>query len=273
MTRSEQARYWLLTIKKNDWRKFEVLPSNIVYLRGQEEIGANTGFHHWQLLAVFKRAVRLAAVKAVFGNSCHAEPTKSSAANEYVWKEESRVPNTQFELGELPFKRNDKTDWEKVKNLAKTGKIDDIDGDVYVRYYNTLKHIARDHMKKPEDLVACCGIWIYGPPGVGKSYFAREQYGKDCYFKPQNKWWDGYQGEKNVILDDFDCKALGHLLKIWADRYSFVAESKGHSMCIRPDNFIITSNYKIEEIFSEDQNLADAIKRRFYIIYLPFRRY
>lgn len=269
---SQQARYWLLTIPHNDWTKPQTLPQQLVYLRGQEEIGSDTGYRHWQLLAVFRRAVRLAAVKTIFGQSCHAEPSRSSAANDYVWKEDTRVADTNFEIGELPFKRNSKTDWDAAKQKAKEGRIDEVPADVYIKYYNTLKTIARDNMVKPDDLSAPTGIWIHGPPGVGKSHFAREQY-PDAYLKPQNKWWDGYQGQRNVILDDFDSKQLGHLLKIWADQYSFIAESKGHSAHIRPDRFVITSNYNPEQVFGEDQALCAAIKRRFYIIYIPFRRF
>lgn len=47
------------------------------------------------------------------------------------------------------------------------------------------------------------GIWIYGPPGTGKTHRARTRYGK-VYLKPQNKWWDGYQGEETVVIDDLD---------------------------------------------------------------------
>lgn len=270
---SQQARYWLLTIPKNDYQLPTELPQQCNFLRGQLERGNDTGYEHWQVVVSFKRAVRLAAVKSLFGQSCHAEPTRSQAANEYVLKDDTHIPGTRFDLGTKPFNRNSKTDWESAKQLAKQGKLDDCPPDVFIKYYRTLKEIARDHMIKPVDLPSTCGIWIYGPPGVGKSHYARQHYGPDIFFKPQNKWWDGYQHEKSVLIDDFDSKQLGHLLKIWSDKYSFVAETKGNSIHIRPDRIIITSNYSIEQIFCEDKTLCDAIMRRFYIIHLPMRMY
>lgn len=268
-----QARYWLLTIPKDAYIVPTELPKQLTWLRGQAEKGNDTGYEHWQLMATFKRAVRLAAVKSLFGDKCHGEPSRSSAANEYVIKDDTAIAGTRFELGDKPFQRNSKTDWDSARDLAKQGRMDDCPPDVYIKYYRTLKEIGRDHMSKPTDLPLTCGIWIYGPPGVGKSHFARQHYGPSIFFKPQNKWWDGYQMEKTVLIDDFDSKQLGHLLKIWADRYSFVAETKGNSIHIRPDRIVITSNYEIDAIFNEDSALALAIRRRFYIIHLPMRMY
>ena len=94
---SLQARYWILTIPEDDFVPH--LPSGVDYVKGQLENGHQTGYLHWQCIAYFKRNTTLHRVKRLFGSSCHAEPTRSAAAEDYVWKEDTRVENTQFELG------------------------------------------------------------------------------------------------------------------------------------------------------------------------------
>lgn len=87
-----QGRYWLLTIRKDDWTPD--LPELCSYVKGQAERGEG-GFEHWQVLAVTKRKARLAAIKRAFNvESLHGELTRSDAANEYVWKEDTRIDGT-----------------------------------------------------------------------------------------------------------------------------------------------------------------------------------
>lgn len=100
------------------------------------------------------------------------------------------------------------------------------------------------------------GIWIYGPPGTGKSTSVRNMY-PELFIKAQNKWWDGYEGEETVLLDDLDKygACLGHYLKIWSDRYVFKGETKGSTVPICPKRFIVTSNCTIPQIFTpKDEN-------------------
>lgn len=128
-----QGRYWLLTIPAQDWSVPDNLPEPIQYLKGQQEHGA-TGYHHWQLLVAFKSKCRLAAVKRCFTPTTHAELTKSDAANDYVWKDDTAVADTRFELGRLAFRRNNKADWDGIRTMARQGQLDSIDADVYVRW-------------------------------------------------------------------------------------------------------------------------------------------
>lgn len=110
-------------------------------------------------------------------------------------------------------------------------------------------------------------LWIWGPPGTGKSKWARSQAQGACYCKLINKWWGGYEKRfhKIVLMEDYpvDGKYLTQQMKLWSDRYVFIAETKGGQQLIDPGcfYFIVTSNHSMEEIFEgEDLN---AIKRRF----------
>ena len=114
--------------------------------------------------------------------------------------------------------------------------------------------------------------WIHGPAGAGKSYACRVAF-PGLYCKPQNKWWDGYNGETAVLLDDFDKTGacLAHYMKIWADGYSFNAEIKGGMVRPRYETLLVTSNYLPEDIFKDDEELCAAIRRRFKVIMLEDR--
>ncbi len=83
---------------------------------------------------------------------------------------------------------------------------------------------------------------MYGPSGSGKSRTMRDKY-PDSYKKLPNKWWDGYQGQEHVLLEDLDPShgVLGYHLKIWADRYHAPGETKGGLVALTHTHFIVTS--------------------------------
>jgi len=176
------------------------------------------------------------------------------------------------ELGVAPISQkkngeNEKKRYERAWELAKEGNIEEIDADIRMRLYGTIKRIKEDYQKDPGSMPEIDFWWYYGDSGTGKSRKAREE-NPGAYIKNPNKWWDGYVDQECVIIDEWSpChEVLANHLKKWADHHSFNAERKGGHMCIRPKKIIITSNYSIDECFTAEQDAA-PIKRRFKVLH------
>lgn len=117
---------------------------------------------------------------------------------------------------------------------------------------------------------------FWGPTGTGKTHRAWAEAGDSCYIKTSsNKWWDGYRGETNVIIDEFDGQiGITHLLR-WLDKYPCRVEIKGGSLPLRASKFWITSNKPIELWYDEKGATIEqiaALRRRceIYLINTPY---
>jgi len=245
---------------------------NCRYLIAGEELAPTTGTPHLQGFVVFTNAIRQRTVRERFPG-CHVLVARASVAQNEQYCRKTRpddlVANeVVYERGDKPMSSAEKGAMEQARyqnawDFAKTGDIESIDADIRVRLYSSIRRIEKDYMPDVARLDAPCGIWIYGISGAGKSRAVLDAF-PNLYPKPRNNWWDGYQREDVVLLDDVDKfdVALGGKLKHWADCYPFIGENKGGSLKIRPKKFFVTSQYTIEEIWS-DQETREALNRRF----------
>lgn len=247
---------------------YESTLSKLYYVAYGIETCPSTGRVHHQGFAYAKNTMRLTQWKKILPGA-HIESMKGDfRSNErYCSKQTSLV-----EFGVRPqfngHKRTLETFCNRLKNGESLTTVAKDDPVTYVSYNNGLRSFAM-MVQDPYEHDTVRGIWIYGVPGAGKSHYAKHRF-NSMYLKPQNKWFDGYDGEQSILLDDFDTtgKCLGHYLKIWADKWACTGETKGGKVHLRHHHFVITSNYSIEEIFPDDIPLQDAIKRRFELIYM-----
>jgi len=258
-----QGIFWLLTIPAHDFTPY--LPPPCSYIKGQLEEGAATGYRHWQVVVAFKKKTSLRGVKDVFGESVHAELSRSSAANAYCWKDETSLGGTRFELGTISFDRSKKTDWELVWSAAKSGDLGSIPPHCRVVNYGSIRRIGSDYSRAVAMERECFVFW--GPTGTGKSRRAWDEASMEAYCKdPRTKFWDGYQMEENVVIDEFRGGIdIAHLLR-WLDRYPVRVEIKGSSKPLAAKKIWITSNLDPAHWYlGTDQMTVDALLRRLQI--------
>lgn len=261
-----QGIFWLGTIPYHGFTPYPVPGSK--WIKGQLELGEG-GFLHWQILVAFAKKKSLAAVRDCFG-PYHFELSRSSAANEYVWKDDTAVEGTRFELGTRPIDRSCATDWESIWNSAQSGDLLAIEASIRVRSYRTLRAIEAD-FAKPLGMERTCSVF-WGPTGTGKSRRAWEEAGMDAYPKdPRTKFWCGYDGQENVIIDEFRGNIdISHLLR-WLDRYPVIVEIKGASRVLRAKKIWITSNVDPRLWYPELDHLTlEALLRRLNITHFVF---
>lgn len=242
------------------------------YLVCGKEVG-ECGTPHLQGFVAFKTLKSLSQMQEYIPGA-HLEIKRGTfqQASDYCKKD-----NDFFEEGTLPMSQADKGDaekrrWQEAFECVQEGRIADMDVQIKCTKLKSIEYaVARQRLSEAnlENNATIEHMWIYGEPGCGKSFLGREECDQKFYLKnTTTKWWDDYQGQDNVMIEDFDKyqKAMGGDMKRWLDKYPFPAETKGGHMVIRPKKIVVTSNYHPRDIWDDDITVA-AICRRVKVIH------
>lgn len=230
--------------------------------REQGELGTP----HLQGYCNLGRANRktFAGIKKSIGSRAHIETAKGSdEQNKTYCSKEGNF----FEHGEvqLPGKRNDLA---LVGEALKEGRsVADVALEhptTFIRYHRGMEAFASIvAAKKPRTFKTKVYVLV-GPPGSGKSRYAAAKSASlgDTYYKPRGEWWDGYTGQKSVVVDDFyGWLKYDDLLKI-ADRYPYQVPVKGGYRQFTSENLFITSNIDIDKWYKFPGYDTSALRRR-----------
>lgn len=186
------------------------------------------------------------------GYHCNIEASRSpKKALQYVKKD-----GQYQEFGCCPFIDSLSTS-QKNKILIESNIVDLIDeGQISLlklpqlsKALNIYKDAKTSQLSKRAPEV----LWFYGEAGSGKTRKAvqmGEERGSYWISNGDLQWFDGYDDQKVVILDDIRCSScrFNFLLRL-LDRYKVRVPIKGGFKEWNPETIIITAPGKPEEVF------------------------
>lgn len=172
-----------------------------------------------------------------------------------------------WEHGKVQYagKRNDLESCCEI--IKKGGTINDVceqHPTTFVKYSKGLRDLSAVIARRDGRNFKTVVYVIVGPPGTGKSrlcFDASNAIGS-TYYKSRGEWWDGYEGQTCVVMDDFyGWIKYDELLKIM-DRYPYQVPIKGGYVPFKSKYLFITSNEPIENWYHFQGYNTTAIVRR-----------
>lgn len=209
-----------------------------------KELCPETGREHWQSYVYYKNAKQFNSIRRIL-DGIHVEKANGSPLQnfEYCSKDGDFV-----EYGDRPVGQGARSDLRVVSEEVLAGRsIREIaldHGAVFIKFHKGIRALQDIAQLTKRDWAMDARIY-WGAPGTGKTSSVYQEFSsEEIYSKPSGKWWDGYEGERVVLIDDVvpgeeDWQMTLKLL----DRYPMKVEVKGGFREFVSRVVIITSNF------------------------------
>jgi len=241
------------------------------HIQGYEKC-PTTGREHYQSFIYFENDKSFSKMKKLIPDT-HIQPRSKNSTNKqasdycrYDDYPKNTIENTEiWEIGILP-QQGKRTDIEEIKDVVKTTnsmrKV--IEVATNLQQIKMAEYLLK-YSEKSRDYQPTV-LWYYGTTGTGKSKAAHAKFeGTDYYRKTElsGKWWEGYDGQENIIIDDITETTIPYkqLLDI-TDRYATRVECKNGSRQFMGRTIIITTIKSPQEMYYEFPNGGDELLRR-----------
>jgi len=215
----------------------DVVCDYIVY---GDEVGEG-GTPHIQGYIEFKSSKRFRTLKEMCPRAHYEKRAGTSKqASDYCKKDGHFVerghlsrPGARSDLAEVV---GDVASGLKMREVAEAHPIQ------FVKYHRGLEKLQ--YVLAPDRTEPPRVVWLWGLAGSGKS---REACVGDFYIKDNSQWWDGYEYQKRIVIDDFDADRWNFrdLLRL-LDRYPYQGQTKGGYIRINSPEIYITCEFAPE---------------------------
>lgn len=272
------AKGWVFTLNNPEQGRKEELLSyaedpaqGVAYIVFQLEQG-ESGTPHYQGYVHLKDKRRFEQVRRLLPGA-HIEKRRASipVAVAYCKKEDTRIDGP-WEAGTCPVQGRSLELGVVQRRLDDGHTMADISRDhfgVFLHYSRGLREYVNLHRAQRNTQTKVTVLW--GPPGTGKSRYAHHIGGPTAYWLPKpagsTVWFDGYDGQETVVIDEFYGWIPRDLMQRMCDRYALNVEVKGGSVPFLAKHIIITSNQRPDQwwprlgLGAMERRLTDPIGR------------
>lgn len=233
---------------------------------GESETPHLQGYLHFKKKISLKKATD--TLQEFFNSRPHCEATKGTPqqAADYCKKQGDYV-----EWGEPP-KMGKRMDLEAAYDAARSDvpmiDVADAHKSAFIRYHRGIERVRQLHNEHEAETWRHVEVIVHtGPTGCGKTRAAMTvEDGERAPYKIQGDqlaWWDGYEGQKTIVIDEYSnnveiTKLLGLL-----DGYKLRLPIKGGFTYARWTKVHITTNLKREEFHPQAKSEhKEALERR-----------
>lgn len=260
-------RSWTITVNnyteqdEQQLQRQECRSLFIVYGREKGE----SGTPHLQGYIQMKQSQTLEYMKKHVHATAHFEVARGTPLQNYNY---CTKDGDFWTYGEVP-KQGKRTDIDNVKQVIKDGGNMKRVLEVATSYQSA--KFAELYLKynEPKRDKAITVYWFYGATGTGKTREAA-QLCPEAYWHNNTKWFDGYDGETEVIMDDFRQEGwtIRSLLEMWQP-YPYRVDTKGSTRQLQATTFIVTTPRPPNELYFPGEDIQQLIRRINYIRQFP----
>lgn len=196
-------RSWVFTINNYSEETIQVIKAlPCLRIICGKEVAPSTGTPHLQGAIVFPKPMRLNAVKTALGGTAHLEPMKGRWSDQSYCAKEGNLVRMEDHS-----QQGDRTDLvgfrEAIKRKAPDNELIENHLEVLAKYPRLEGRLKMHYLKASTREFRKVEVIVHwGEGGTGKTRAPYEE-GAFMFDDYEDGWWDGYDGESVILLDDF----------------------------------------------------------------------
>lgn len=211
------------------------------------------------------------SIKSIVSRRAHIEKANGSLQSNqnYCTKEDANA----FSAG-TPMRQGHRSDLDEIKERIDQGATDlEIAENFFAQWCQYGRPFKRYRAMKAVTRTWPTITHVYwGKTGTGKTRFVMDQVMDSTFWSPGDyQWFDGYEGQDIIIIDDYRGEYKLQMLLKLLDRYPMQVPVKGGFTNWAPKKVYITSNIRPRSWYQEADNFSlAALFRRINLIEAVF---